>query len=82
MPTQHLHAPTFGHANPITMYLPKLEIGSAVKKFKSGGGGGADGLRPEHLKYGGHSMFLWLQRVTNINNMEDNPASKEKVMTH
>ena len=37
-------------------------------------GGGADGLQPEHLKYGGHSVILWLQHIFNeISDIEDLP---------
>ena len=39
------------------------EIEHAVKKLKIGKGCGADKLQAEHLKYGGHIVLLWLQRI-------------------
>lgn len=41
------------------------EIEHAVKKLKIGKGCGADKLQAEHLKYGGHIVLLWLQRIFN-----------------
>ena len=50
------------------------EIEEAVKKLKCGKSGGVDGLQPEHIKYGGHSLILWLQRIFNaIVALEDIP---------
>ena len=47
------------------------EIERAVNKLK---GGGFDGLQPEHIKYGGHSLLIWLQRIFNgIILLEDIP---------
>ena len=40
------------------------EMEGAVKRLKCGKGGDA-GLHPEHIKYGGHSLSLWLQRIFN-----------------
>ena len=36
-----------------------------MKKLKIGKGCGADKLQAEHLKYGGHIVLLWLQRIFN-----------------
>ena len=50
------------------------EIESAVRKLKCGKSGGADGLQPEHLKYGGLSVIFWLQSIFNaISDIEDLP---------
>ena len=39
------------------------EIELALKRLKCGKAGGIDGLQPEHLKYGGSSLALWLKQV-------------------
>ena len=45
-----------------------------MRKLKCGKNGGVDGLQPEHIKYGGHSLILWLQRIFNaIIALEDIP---------
>ena len=50
------------------------EIESAIRKLKCGKSGGADGLQPEHIKYGGHSITLWFQSIFNkISTLEDLP---------
>lgn len=41
------------------------EIEAAIKKLKNGKSGGVDGLLPEHLKYGGPALTLWLTQVQN-----------------
>ena len=72
---QQLYAQSFGYPNDILEApFDVEEIASAIKKLKFGKSGGADGLLPEHLKHGGHSIILWLQSVFNkIRTCEDIP---------
>jgi len=42
------------------------EIEAALKSMKKGKSGGADGLSPEHLAYGGETLKCWLRKVFNI----------------
>ena len=72
-----LHARSFGHNDQVldTPFTIE-EIENAVKKLKVGKGGGFDGLQPEHIKYSGHSLLIWLQRIFNgIILLEDIPPS-------
>ena len=63
---QQLYARSFGYPNDILEApFDVEEIASAIKKRKFGKSGAADGLLPEHLKHGGHSIILWLQSVFN-----------------
>ena len=74
--TPSLNARSFGHDDQIldTQFTTE-EIENAVTRLKCGRGGGADGLQPEHLKYGCHSLILWLQRIFNaIILLEDIPS--------
>ena len=74
--TPSLNARSFGHDDRIldTQFTIE-EIENAVTRLKCGRGGGADGLQPEHLKYGCHSLILWLQRIFNaIILLEDIPS--------
>ena len=67
--TQQLYAKSFDYCDGI-LDVP-FETQSAVKELKCEKG---DGLQPEHLKYGGHSIVLWLQRIFNkISVIEDLP---------
>ena len=54
-----LHARSFGH-NDLVLDTPiKIEeIENAVKKLMVGKAGGFDGIQPEHIKYGGHSLLI------------------------
>ena len=41
------------------------EVELALKKMKTRKAGGLDGLHPEHLKYGGSLLILWLKQIFN-----------------
>lgn len=41
------------------------EVEGAVESLKLGKAGGFDGLLPEHLRYGGNFLILWIQQVCN-----------------
>ena len=41
------------------------EIHYALNHLKSNKNGGADGLVAKQLKYGGHTLILWLKRILN-----------------
>ena len=73
--TQLLYAKSFGYSNDILEALFEVEeIQSAIRKLKCGKRGGANGLQPEHIKYGGHSIILWFQSIFNkISTLEDIP---------
>ena len=61
-----LHAYSFGYNDQVFDTLFTLEeVESAVKRLKCGKSGGFDGLLPEHNKYGGHLLLLWLQHLFN-----------------
>ena len=52
------------------------EIEFALKKLKKGKSGGIDGLQPEHLKYGGPCLSVWLKNILNASvRMELIPAA-------
>ena len=42
-----------------------VEVELALKKLKTRKAGGLDGLQPEHLKYGGALLTLWLKQIFN-----------------
>ena len=47
-----------------------------MKKLKKGKSGGIDGLQPEHLKYGGPCLSVWLKNILNASvRMEHIPAA-------
>ena len=66
---QQLYAISFGYCDGI-LDVP-FEVQFPVKKLKCGKGGGSDRLQPEHLKYGGHSIVLWLQYIFNETSQSD-----------
>ena len=39
------------------------EVERVVKSLKSGKSGGADGLDPEHVKYGGPTLTSWMRHI-------------------
>ena len=52
------------------------EVEDVVKQLKTGKSAGADGLQPEHLKYGGPALVRWLLRIFNaISKLEEIPSS-------
>ena len=52
------------------------EIEDIIKRLKTGKSAGADGLQPEHLKYGGPALVRWLVHIFNaISNLEVIPPS-------
>ena len=52
------------------------EIESALRKLKTRRSGGADGLLAEHLKNGGPTLIVWLERIFNtIIHLEQIPSS-------
>ena len=73
--TQLLYAKSFDYSNYILEAPFEVEeIESVIRKLKCGKSGGADGLQPEHIKYGGHSITLWFQSIfNNISTLEDLP---------
>ena len=48
----------------IPMLLPRI-LNSRIKALKLGRSKGTDGLKAEHLIYGGTSLILWLQKIFN-----------------
>ena len=52
-----------------------VEVQLALKKLKARKAGGMDGLQPEHLKYGGALLTLWLKQIFNaFVHLEDIPS--------
>ena len=52
------------------------EVECAVSKLKGGKSGGADGLLPEHITFGGPAINAWLLRIFNaIRDLENIPPS-------
>lgn len=41
------------------------EVNEAVKRLKLRKASGLDGLQPEHLRFGGQSLLLWVQQICN-----------------
>ncbi len=41
------------------------EVDDALKRLKSGKAAGHDMLQPEHLKYGGVALRIWVQQISN-----------------
>ena len=50
--------------NACAWHLIKAEL-NPVKRLKCGKGRGVDGLQPEHIKYGGYSLLIWMQCIFN-----------------
>ena len=41
------------------------EIEAAIKHLKVGKAGGDDDIQPEHIKFGGHQLRVWLMHICN-----------------
>ena len=39
------------------------EISHAINRLKCGKATGLDKLQPEHIKYGGHTLVVWLNMI-------------------
>ena len=52
------------------------EIETAIKRLKVGKAGGDDDIQPEHIKFGGHQLTVWLLQICNsIVDLEDIPST-------
>ena len=43
----------------------RVAIFHAINRLKCGKAAGSDKLQPEHIKHGGHTLELWLRKISN-----------------
>ena len=72
----HLLNLSYTHPNSILDDLfDEEEISLAINRLWCGKAAGPDKLQPEHLKYGGHTLVLWLRKLFNrLISLEDIPS--------